>query len=150
MERYQVVLVTGIVVSAILALINIYLGGIAFILVLTLAMAFRIMQDTRALADVGVKLSGNAKHITVTNNGNLPVFNIRVSLVPLDREFELESLDVEESREFTLDAMINEAKAVVVFSTSSGEKFQKSYMLSSLGKGDDYILKPMFPLFRQE
>jgi hypothetical protein len=150
MERYQVVLVAGIVVSAFLALINIYIGGIAFILVLTLTMSLLIMRDTVALADVGVSLSGDAKHITVINRGNIEVHNIHVSLVPLDREFDLKMLAPDENREFGLDSMIKEAKAVVVFNTPSGETFRKSYILSSLGNGDDDLLKPMFPLFRQE
>jgi len=150
MERYQVVLVAGVVVSAILALFNIYIGGIAFILVIALTMSLLIMRDTGSLADVGVRLSGDAKHIIVINRGNIEVRNIHVSLVPLDREFDLNMLAPDESREFSLDAMINEAKAVVVFNTKSGETFRKSYILSSLGKGDDDILKPMFPLFRQE
>jgi hypothetical protein len=150
MERYQLVLVAGIVVSAFLALINIYIGGIAFILIVTLAMSLLIMRDTTALADVGVRLSADAKHIMVINRGNIEVRNVHVSLVPLDREFDVKMLAPDESREFGLDAMIKEAKAVVVFNTPSGETFRKSYSLSSLGDGDDDLLKPMFPLFRQE
>ncbi len=150
MERYQVVLVAGILVSALLAFINIYIGGIAFILFLTLVMSLRIMQDSRALADVGVRLSADAKHIFVINRGNIRVRNIHVSLVPLNREFDLGMLEVDESREFGLDTMIDEAKSVVEFNTESGETFRKTYILSSRGNGDDDILKPMFPLFRQE
>ncbi|HVP94919.1 MAG TPA: hypothetical protein VMS89_07080 [Methanoregulaceae archaeon] len=150
MERYQVVLVIGIVVSAILAMISIYIGGIAFILVLTLVMGLWIMQDTRSLADVGVRLSSDAKHISVINKGNIRVQNIHVSLVPLDKEFDLKMLDVDESREFGLETMVNEAKAIVVFNTSSGQTFRKLYKLSALGEGDDDLLKPMFPLFRQD
>jgi hypothetical protein len=151
MERNLVaLLIIGIVFCAALAIFNFYIGGIAFILVLTLAMSFQIMQDTRSLADVGVTLSANAKHITVINRGNVPAFDIHVSIVPLNREFEIGTLDVEKSQQFMLDTMINEAKAVVSFRVSSGQNFQKSYQLSSTGKGDDDILKPMFPLFRQE
>jgi len=150
MERYQVVLATGIVISAVLAFMNIYVGGIAFILVVTLVMSMLIMRDTRSLADVGVRLMADAKHITVINTGNIEARNIHVSLVPIDREFDIRQLGPDESREFLLESMINEARAVVVFETGSGQKFQKSINLSSLGTGDDDILKPMFPLFRQE
>ena len=150
MERYQVVLATGIVISAVLAFMNIYVGGIAFILVVTLVMSMLIMRDTRSLADVGVRLMADAKHIAVINTGNIEARNIHVSLVPIDREFDIRQLGPDESREFLLESMINEARAVVVFETGSGQKFQKSINLSSLGAGDDDILKPMFPLFRQE
>ncbi|HTY14433.1 MAG TPA: hypothetical protein VMC42_01885 [Methanoregulaceae archaeon] len=150
MERYQVVLATGIVISAILGLINIYVGGIAFILVIALVMSMLIMRDTVSLADVGVRLSADAKHISVVNTGNIEASNIHVSLVPIDREFDIEKLGPGESREFGLESMIDEAKAVVVFKTRSGETFRKSINLSSHGTGDDDLLKPMFPLFRQE
>jgi len=150
MERYQVVLASGIVISAVLALLNVYVGGIAFILVVTLVMSMLIMRDTRSLADVRVRLTADAKHIAVINTGNIEARNIHVSLVPLDREFDIRQLGPDESREFLLESMINEARAVVVFETGSGQKFQKSINLSSLGTGDDDILKPMIPLFRQE
>jgi hypothetical protein len=150
MERYQVVLATGIVISVILALINIYIAGIAFIIVVALVMSMLIMRDTFSLADVAVRLSADAKHISIVNNGNIEARNIHVSLVPIDREFVIEKLGPDESREFGLESMINEARAVVEFNTRSGETFRKSINLSSLGTGDDDILKPMFPLFRQE
>jgi len=130
--------------------VNIYVGGIAFILVVALVMSMLISRDTRSLADVTVRLIADAKHIAVINTGNIEARNIHVSLVPLDREFDIRQLGPDESREFLLESMINEARAVVVFETGSGQKFQKSINLSSLGTGDDDILKPMIPLFRQE
>jgi hypothetical protein len=150
MERYQVVLAMGIVISVILALINIYAGGIAFILVVALVMSMLISRDTLSLADVGVRLSADAKRISVINTGNIEARNIHISLVPIEREFDIEKLGPDESKEFGLESMIDEAKAVVVFKTDSGETFRKSINLSSLGTGDDDILKPMFPMFRQE
>jgi hypothetical protein len=150
MERYQVVLATGIVISAILALINIYVGGIVFILVIAIVMSMLIMRDTLTLAEVMIRLSADAKQISVVNTGNIEARDVHVSLVPIDREFDIERLAPDESREFGLESMIDEVKAVVVFKAGSGQTFRKSINLSSHGTGDDDILKPMFPLFRQE
>jgi hypothetical protein len=151
MKRNQVALIAvGILISAGLAVINLYIGGIAIIIVITLAMSIQIMQDTRSLVDVAVTLSADAKGIRVINRGNIPAYRIRVSLVPLNKEFELEKLEVDKIQEYQLDNMVDEAKAVVKFESENGSPFQKSYNLSALGRGDEDILKPIFPLFRQE
>jgi hypothetical protein len=151
MERNRVILIAaGLVISAGLAIINIYIGGIALIIVLSLAMSFQIMQETTSLADVAVTLLPDAKGIRAINRGNIPAYHIHISLVPLNKEFELDTLDPDKTTEIPMEIMINEAKAIVKFESKGGEKFQKTYQLSALGVGDDDILKPMFPLFRQE
>ncbi len=88
MKRNQlIIIVAGLIISALLAVISIYLTGIAVILVIALAMSFQIFQDSERLTDLAVVLSENAKVITVVNRGNMQIRNIRVSLIPLNMEF---------------------------------------------------------------
>jgi len=147
MKRNQTaIIVAGLIICVILAVISIYLAGIAIILVIALAMSFQIMQDSERLTDLAVVLSENAKVITVLNKGNTGIRNIIVSLIPLDIEFRVHELAVDGKFTYELSQMINEAKAAVEFEDKNGTKFQKSFDLSALHDNDD-LLKPMFPLF---
>jgi hypothetical protein len=147
MKRNQIaIIVIGLIISTILAIINIFVGGIAFILVLVLAMSFQIMQDTYILTELVVSLSENAKGITVINKGNTVIRNIEVSLVPIGIEFGVPQLSVEGTFTYELPQMLSEVKAVVQFEDTAGQRYSRNFQLSALHSNDD-ILKPMFPLF---
>lgn len=147
MKRNQlIIIVAGLIISALLAVISVYLTGIAVILVITLAMAFQIFQDAERLTDLAVVLSENSKVLTVINRGNMQIRNIRVSLIPLNMEFQVLELAVEGKFTYELPQMINEARAVVEFEDINGRKYNKSFNLSALHSDDD-LLKPMFPTF---
>jgi hypothetical protein len=147
MKRNQLaIIVAGLIISALLAVISIYLTGIAVILVIVLAMSFQIMQDSYMLTDLAVVLSENAKVITVVNRGNMQIRNIGVSLIPLDVEFRIPELAVDGKFTYQLQQMINDVKAVVEFEDNNGRKYHKSFELSALHSNDD-LLKPMFPTF---
>ncbi|MCU0630335.1 MAG: hypothetical protein MUF37_04190 [Methanoregulaceae archaeon] len=147
MKRKQIaIIVAGLIISALLAVISIYLTGIGVILVIVLAMSFQIFEDSYLLTDLAVVLSGNAKKITVINRGNTTILNIVVSLIPLDMEFKVPELAVEGKFTYELQQMIHEAKAMVEFEDRKGTKFSKSFDLSALHDNDD-VLKPMFPIF---
>lgn len=147
MKRNHVaIIVAGLIISVLLAFISIYLTGIGIIIVIALAMSFLIMQDSDRLTDLGVILSENAKVVTVKNRGNTQIRNIVVSLIPLDREFSIPELAVDETFNYELPQMIQEARAAVEFEDRNGKKYQKSFQLSSLHDKDD-LLKPMFPMF---
>jgi len=147
MKRNQLaIIVAGLIISAMLALISIYLAGIAVILVIALAMSFQISQDSYLLTDLAVVLSENARVVGVINRGNTTIKNIAVSLIPLDMEFRVPELAVDGSFSYELPKMITEAKAMVEFEDKSGRKYSKSFELSALHSDDD-LLRPMFPLF---
>jgi hypothetical protein len=147
MKRNQLaIIVAGLIISALLAVISIYLTGIGVILVIALAMSFQISQDSYLLTDLAVVLSENAKIITLINRGNTTIRNIVVSLIPLDMEFKVLELAVEGKFTYELPQMINEVKAVVEFEDKNGTKYRKSFDLSALHDNDD-VLKPMFPIF---
>jgi len=145
-RNHLAIIVAGLIISAVLAVISIYLTGIGVILVIALAMSFQIMQDSDRLTDLAVVLSENAKVITMINRGNMLIRNISVSLIPLNVEFKVPELTVDEKFTYELPQMINEARAAVEFEDLNGRKYNKTFHLSALYSDDD-LLKPMFPTF---
>jgi len=148
--REKGILAIGLVIAAglFIFLHDIYLAGIAVILVLALAMAFQIMSETRRLPPrLSCWLSEDARKILIKNQGNEPAMKIHVTLVPLGLEFDLPELKAEARHEFALPSMIDEAKAVLSYENESGQKFSGSFPLSATGTSDDDLLKPMFPTF---
>jgi len=141
------VLVAGLIVAAALFFVDPYLAGIAIILVFTLAIAFYIMGETHNLPDLACSLADDAKGILLVNQGNDLAVKIHVTLVPLDREFDLPELPVDARHTFPLPAMIAEAKALVSYENRNGRRISRTFGLSATGKGDEDLLKPPFPIF---
>ena len=145
-RNHVLIVIVGLIISALLGMVSIYLTGIGVILVIALAMSFQIMEDSDRLTDLAVVLSENAKVITVVNRGNMLIRNIRVSIIPFDVEFRVLELAVDGKSTYQLQRMINEGKAVVEFEDINGRQYNKSFDLSALHNEDD-LLKPMMPLF---
>jgi hypothetical protein len=147
--REKAILAIGLIVAiALFLFVDIYLAGIAVILVISLAIAFQIMGETRHLPPrLSCWLTEDAKKIVIRNQGNDRAVRIHVTLVPLDLEFDLPELAVEGRHEFPLPSMIAEAKAVVSYEDASGRKFSRSILLSATGKSEEDLLKPIFPTF---
>jgi len=149
MEGYKIgILLVGLAVAAGLFLfVDTYLAGIIFIIVITLAMAFQIMGETRDLPEVTCLLSEDARKITIVNRGTDRALGIHVTLVPLNLEFDLSELAVDGRHEVPLPSMIAEAKALVSYSNPRGRRFSRSFHLSATEKSDEDLLKPLFPTF---
>lgn len=145
-RNHVLVIIVGLIISALLGMVSIYFTGIGVIIVIALAMSFQIMQDSDRLTELAVVLSENAKVITVINRGNMMIRNIRVSIIPFDVEFRIPELAVDGRSTYQLQRMINEGKAVVEFEDINGRQYSKSFDLSALHNDDD-LLKPMMPLF---
>jgi hypothetical protein len=145
-KKTTAVLAAGILVTLLLFLVNIYLAGIAFILLVVIVMSIMIMQDTTFLPQVDVRLREDAKAIVLTNGGNSPALKIHVALVPLDIEYDVASLAVDESHEYPLPTMLAEVKVVVTFSNEKGQSYSHSQKLSAAGEEFE-PMKPMFPMF---
>jgi hypothetical protein len=141
------VLAAGILVTLLLVFVSIYLAGIAFIILVVIVMSLVIMQDTTFLPQVDVKLREDAKAIVLTNAGNSPAVKIHVALVPINIEYDVASLAVDESHQYPLSSMIADVKAVITFSNEKGQSFSSSFLLSASGEEFE-PLKPMFPIFR--
>jgi hypothetical protein len=149
MERTGTVLLlfVGAIITVICFFINMYLGGIVLVILITLVMSFWIMQDSRSLPYLVPQLREDAKAVVITNTGNTRAIRVHVALVPVNKEFDLPSLDVDASSVFPLDAMAREVKTVISYENEDGEAFSRSVLLSALESEFD-PLKPVFPLFR--
>jgi hypothetical protein len=148
MERKPaIILGIGVIICVILFFIDIYLGAMGAVILAVLAMSFLIMRDTRDLPDITARLRDDAKGILLKNNGNAPAHRIHVAIVPLDIEFDRQTLAPEESFEFLFATMVKEAKAIVVFENAVGERYSRSFPLSALGNAGNDPMKPVIPLF---
>ena len=147
-RKLQILLAAGILLTIIASIINIYAGGVVFILFAAIAMSFFIMQDTKNLPDVVVELKGDAKGIIIRNAGNSDAVKVHVALVPINIEYDIQVLAPDQVNEYPLDTMLPDAKAVATFENVMGETYSRSYELSSRGTYDP--LKPMIPLFRHK
>jgi len=147
-KNHTIILGAGVLVCAVFFYINIFLGGIGVIILIAIAMSFFIMEDSEVLPDITINLHDDAKRIGVTNRGTAPAYRIHITMVPLNIEFDIPELAVDGTTEHQLQEMINEAKAVVTFEDSKGSHYTRIFALSALGKNDDDLLKPMFPMFK--
>jgi hypothetical protein len=146
-KNHSIILLAGILVCVICFIINIYLGGIAAIILVTLAMSFFILEDAKVLPEISVRLHEDAKQVIVSNGGTATAYKIHVAIVPLDIEYDIAGLEPEKSHGHPLGHMINEAKAVISYEDAQGSHYTKTSKLSALGNNEDDLLKPMFPLF---
>ncbi len=145
-KKTQIVLVLGIAITIILLQFNIYLAGIVFILAITLFISLLIMQDSVCHPNVEVSLSEDAKSVILINSGNAPAMNIHIALVPMNIEYDVRSLAIDETHNRLFDTMIPEVKAIITFENEEKNVFSKTYTLSALGAYDP--LKPMIPMFK--
>ena len=144
-KRTTAVLAAGIVVTLLLLLVSIYLAGIALIIVVALVMSLMISQDTNFRPQVEARLREDAKTVILFNNGNSAALSIHAALVPMNIEYDVPSLAVDQSHEYPLPSMVSGVKVVVTYENEKGLKFSHSYQLSSSGEYDP--LKPMIPIF---
>lgn len=140
------ILAVGILITILLFFVNIYLAGIAFILVVTVIMSLMIMQDTTFKPQIAADLREDAKAVVLTNKGNSPAQKIHVALVPMNIEYDLPSLGVDESHEYLMESMIEEVKVVFNYENEKGQRFSDAANLSSSGERFE-PLKPMIPVF---
>ncbi|HPA08271.1 MAG TPA: hypothetical protein PLK36_06950 [Methanoregulaceae archaeon] len=149
MERnYKILLGAALIVTILLFLYDIYVGGMAFIIFIALLMSVWIMEDSRMHPDVYAMLKNGAKAIELKNRGNAAAFAIHVAIIPLDIEFDVPLLKEDEKYLYAFEKMINEVKVAVSFENENKERFSKTYLLSATGKSDEDLLKPAFPLFK--
>lgn len=145
-RRISLVLAAGIMGTLLLVTVSIYLAGIAIIIVAAIVMSLLIMQDSAFLPQVDVRLREDAKAVVLVNKGNSPAEAIHVALVPLNIEYDVTSLAVDQSHEYALPSMIAEVKAVVTYANAKGRAFSLVRNLSATGEAFD-PLKPALPIF---
>lgn len=146
-KKSLIVLVSGIAITLILLLFNIYLAGIVFILVITVFMSLMIMQDSVSHPDMDASLTADAKSVILKNSGNAPAFHIHVTLVPMDTEYDVPVLTVDQTHTHLLDSMVQEIKVVITYENEEKFAFSQTYTLSALGNQYEPF-KPMIPMFK--
>jgi len=153
-RHYKIILAAGLLLFTVIFFIDfyffkdLYLTGIAAIMLAVLGMSLFIMQDSRFLPEISVFLRDDAKGIIVINRGNDIAKKIHVAIVPYNFEFDIPSLAADTRYEYPFSDMISEAKAAVTYQNSQGLAYSETFRLSVLGKNDDELLKPAFPLFK--
>jgi len=145
-KKITAVLAVGILVTVLLYFIDVYLAGIAVIILVAIVMSLMIMQDTAFLPQVNVKLRQDAKAIVLTNTGNSPAQKIHVALVPMNIEYTVDSLAEDRMHEYLLPSMIAEVKAVITYTNETGQQFSHTRRLSA-SEEEFEPLKPMIPVF---
>lgn len=147
MERLHIaILAAGVIIGGGVAVTGqVFMGLSIFIVLATIAMSLHIMNDTKNLPDLECRLAEDAKSIVIKNTGSGPAHQIHVALVPMNVEFDVRTLGIDEEYAYHLPAMIEEVKVVVTYKDNEDKKFGRSYKLSSLEENDP--LQPMFPLF---
>ncbi|MDT8358401.1 MAG: hypothetical protein RQ758_07870 [Methanomicrobiaceae archaeon] len=147
----KIVLVCGIVVAAVLFIINLpFYAGIAIIITVALYLGLKMQKYGREFArtpEIYTILKEDAKGVVVKNKGEVSVYQVHVDIVPLDISFDVGTLEPGAEYEYTLAHMINEAKAVIKYRDEEGNTYTHSSPLSALGGGEEDLLKPVFPMF---
>ncbi len=152
MENNQKALIIGGgLITIALLFVDIYIGGVAAIIVATLYMGLAMMNTSAEfLNHPNVKgyLKKDAKGVILKNEGKADAKNIHITLVPLNIEFSVEGLRPEEKYEYEQDLMIKEAKILITYENEAGKSFSWDSVVSALaGEDDDDLLKPAFPMF---
>ncbi|TAJ44591.1 hypothetical protein [Methanofollis fontis] len=147
MERlHLLILAVGVVIGGALAItVDVFMGVSVAIIFGTIAMSLHIMNDTKNLPDISCRLTEDAKAVQLKNSGNAPAEGIHVALVPLNIEFDVPVLGVEEEYTHALPEMVERVKVVITYRNTEGGGFNRTLKLSSMD--DDDPLKPAFPMF---
>ena len=146
-KNTKILLVLGILITIALLFYDIYLAGIVGVIFIAIVMSLLIMQDTTGIPEIEAKLRDDAKAIIFTNTGNARAEKIHVALVPVNSEFDIASLNVDSSYEFSLNAMVENIKFTITYQNENGRLFSGSSKLSAFGEEPD-LFKPMIPIFK--
>jgi hypothetical protein len=146
-KKITILIILGILITIAAAFYDIYLGGIVGMIFVAVIMSLMIMQDTTGIPEIVPKLTDDGKGIILSNTGNARAENIHVTLVPNNIEFDIASLDVDASYEYSLGTMVQEIKTRITYSNENRRLFSSSKKLSVFEEDPD-LLKPMIPMFK--
>jgi hypothetical protein len=149
-RQAALVALAGVALFIYLAFIGQFVASIAVMIVLIIGMTVFMTRLSKKFGDIPeltAKLSPDAKSVIIRNLGNTSAMQVHVALVPLDIEYDIAEVPAEEEHTYPLDNMVSEAKAFITWKDTGGQDFSHESAISALGKGDDDLLKPMFPMF---
>jgi hypothetical protein len=146
-KNTKILLVIGGIITILLLFIDIYLAGIAAVILIAILMTALIMQDTSGIPEIVAKFSEDGKAIILTNLGNARAKKIHVALVPGPFESDIPELDVDFVHTIPLPAMLEGVKILLTYTNEEQRAFSRSQKLSLLEEEPD-LLKPMMPIFK--
>lgn len=142
-----VVIIVVLAAGVALALVDPFYAMMAVVIAAALVMGALIMRTSASLTDLECTLSDDAKSVIVSNEGNAPVRDIHVALVPLDIEFDIASLEPGEEYTYQLASMLAQGNAAITYTIPNGAKLSKNFHLAGGQDTEQDLLKPVFPLF---
>jgi hypothetical protein len=146
-KNTKILLVVGGIITLFLLFIDVYLAGIAGVILIAILMTVLIMQDTSGVPEIVAKFSDDGKAILLTNLGNARAKKIHVALVPGPFESDIPELDVDSVHTIPLPAMLEGVKILLTYTNEEQRGFTRSQKLSLLEEEPD-LLKPMMPIFK--
>jgi len=149
-RQAALVALAGVALFIYLAFIGQFAASIAVMIILIIGMTIYMTRLSKKFGDIPeltAKLSPDAKSVVIRNSGNTSAMRVHVALVPLDIEYDIAEVPGEEEHTYPLDNMISEAKAFITWKDIEGHDFSHESNISALGRGEDDLLKPMFPMF---
>ncbi len=104
------------------------------------------------MPQIEATLGDDAKSVRLINSGNASALKLHMTLVPLNREFDIGEIEPDKDRVILLESMISQVKVIVTFQNEQGTGFQKTFLLSALGTStgentEEDVLKPAIPIF---
>jgi hypothetical protein len=146
-KNTKILLVIGGIITLFLLFIDIYVAGIAAVILIAILMTVLIMEDTSGIPEIVAKFSDDGKAILLTNVGNARAKKIHLALLPGPFETDIPELDVDLAYTIPLPAMLNGVKILLTYSNEDQRDFSRSQKLSLLEEEPD-LLKPMMPIFK--
>jgi hypothetical protein len=146
-QNTKILLVVGGIITLFLLFIDVYLAGIAGVILIAILMTVLIMQDTSGVPEIVAKFSDDGKAILLTNLGNARAKKIHMALVPGSFESDIPELDVDSVHTIPLPAMLEGVKILLTYTNEDQRGFTRSQKLSLLEEEPD-LLKPMMPIFK--
>jgi hypothetical protein len=146
-KNTKILLVIGGIITIFLLFIDIYLAGIAVVILIAILMTALIMQDTSGIPEIVAKFSDDGKAIILTNVGNARAKKIHMALVPGPFESDIPELDVDFVHTIPLPAMLEGVKILLTYTNEEQREFSRSQKLSLMEEEPD-LLKPMMPIFK--
>lgn len=149
-RQAAVVGLAGVALFLYLALTGQFMASIIVMVLLIIGMTVFMTRLGKKIGDIPeltAKLSPDAKSVIIRNSGNTAAMQIHVALVPLDIEYDIREIPADEEHSYSLDTMISEAKTFITWKDAEGHDFSHESNISALGKGEEDLLKPMFPMF---
>jgi hypothetical protein len=134
-------------------LVSVYIGVIFIVITATLTMSFHIYNSAGKAIEKPIlmlSIDDDGKTILLHNIGNRDAKDIKISLVPANIEFTIESVPGDSSTTYETGSLIGKNRAIVRFCDEEGKEYSHKQVLMFRDECEcEYDpTKPMFDLFK--